>query len=87
MEGKILYKILMPLASKLAQDQAMGALPQIRASVDPDAKGSDYFGPDGKREMKGFPVIVPSSAASQKLEDAARLWEESERLTGVPFGG
>jgi NAD(P)-dependent dehydrogenase (short-subunit alcohol dehydrogenase family) len=82
-EGKLLYKILFPLFKRMSQDQAQGALPQIRASVDPNAKGGEYYGPDGKREMTGFPVLVPSNEASHNLEDAARLWEESEKLTGV----
>ena len=69
----------------MAQDQAMGALPQIRAAVDPDVKGGTYYGPDGKNERKGYPVQVPSSKASEDLQDAAKLWEESERLTGVHF--
>lgn len=83
MEGKILFKILAPLFKMMAQDPAMGALPQIRASVDPAVKGGEYYGPDGKREYKGYPVVVPSNEASHNQEDAARLWEESEKLTGV----
>jgi len=82
-EGKFLFKILTPLFKMMAQDQAMGALPQIRASVSRQVKGSEYFGPDGKKEYKGYPVLVPSNEASHNLEDAAKLWEESEKLTGV----
>jgi NAD(P)-dependent dehydrogenase (short-subunit alcohol dehydrogenase family) len=85
LEGKFLFKVLTPLFKRMAQDQAMGALPQIRASVDPQVKGGEYYGPDGKREWKGYPVIVPSNEASHNLEDASRLWEESEKLTGVEF--
>lgn len=85
MEGRLLFKILTPLFKRMAQDQSMGALPQLRASVDPDAKGSEYYGPGGKREWKGYPVVVQSNEASHNQQDAARLWEESERLTGVRF--
>jgi len=85
MEGRLLFKILNPLFKRMAQDAAMGALPQVRASVDPEAKGSEYYGPEGKREWKGFPVLVPSNEASHSLEDAATLWEDSEKLTGVKF--
>jgi hypothetical protein len=46
-------------------------------------KGSEYYGPDGKKEYKGYPVVVPSNEASHNQEDAAKLWEESEKLTGV----
>lgn len=69
----------------MMQNQAMGALPQIRASVDPDVNGGDYYGPDGFREMKGFLILVPSNKASKNLDDARRLWEESEKLTGIKF--
>jgi hypothetical protein len=57
----------------------------IRAAVDPDVKGGEYYGPDGFREMRGFPVLVQSNAASHSEADAKRLWEVSERLTGVSF--
>jgi len=83
LEGKFLFKVLTPLFKMLAQDQAMGALTQIRASVDPEVKGGEYYGPDGRGERKGYPVVVPSNEASHDLRDAARLWEESEKLTGV----
>jgi NAD(P)-dependent dehydrogenase (short-subunit alcohol dehydrogenase family) len=85
MQGKFLFKIMTPLFKRMAQDQAMGALPQIRASVDPEVKGSEYYGPDAKNEWKGYPVLVQSNAASHSLEDAVKLWEESEELTGVKF--
>ncbi len=83
LEGKILFKILYPFFKGFAQDQAMGALPQIRASVDPEVKGGEYYGPDGRNEMKGYPVLVPSNEASRNKEDAVRLWEESVKLTGT----
>lgn len=85
LEKKFLYKLLSPLFMWISQGQEMGALPQIRASVDPDVKGGEYYGPEGRNEMKGYPVRVESSTASHNLEDAARLWEKSERLTGVRF--
>lgn len=83
MEGKIIYKILYPFFKWISQDQSMGALPLIRASVDPEVKGGEYYGPDGRNEMKGYPILVLSNAASHNTADAARLWEESEKLTGV----
>jgi NAD(P)-dependent dehydrogenase (short-subunit alcohol dehydrogenase family) len=85
LEKKWFLRLLLPLFKGMAQDQAMGALPQIRASVDPDVQGGEYYGPDGKGERKGYPVVVPSNAASHDKEDAAKLWEESERLTGVIY--
>jgi hypothetical protein len=63
----------------------MGALPELRASVDPNAKGSDFYGPAGKRETKGYPVLVQSNAASHDKESARKLWDISEKLTGVVY--
>ncbi len=85
LEKKWFVRLLLPLFKGMAQDQAMGALPQIRAAIDPNVKGGAYYGPDGKNERKGFPVVVPSNEASHDHEDAAKLWEASERLTGVEY--
>jgi NAD(P)-dependent dehydrogenase (short-subunit alcohol dehydrogenase family) len=85
LEDKLIFKILMPLMSPFIQEQDMGALPQIRASVDEHVKGGEYYGPDGFNEMKGKPVLVQSNAASHNLEDAKKLWEVSEKITGVSF--
>lgn len=63
----------------------MGALPQIRASVDKNVNGGEYYGPCGFMEMKGFPVRVRSNAKSHNLEDARKLWDVSEELTGIKF--
>jgi NAD(P)-dependent dehydrogenase (short-subunit alcohol dehydrogenase family) len=79
------YKIMQPIFGRMGQSAAMGALPSIRAAVDPDVAGAEYFGPDGKMEAKGYPVLVPSSKASHNQSDAQKLWEISEELTGVQY--
>jgi len=84
-EGKFFFKVLDPLFKLMSQDQAQGALPQIRASVDPEVKGGDYYGPNGFGEMTGLPVLVPSNKASHNKEDAIKLWDVSEKLTGVKY--
>jgi len=85
LEDKLIFKILKPMMMPFMQSQDMGALPQIRASVDPHVKSGEYYGPDGFNEMKGFPVRVQSNAASHNADDARKLWEISEKLTGVSF--
>lgn len=85
LEDKMIFKILKPLMSPFIQEKEMGVLPEIRAAVDPNVKGGEYYGPGGFNEMKGFPVLVQSNAASHNLEDAKKLWEISEKLTGVKF--
>jgi NAD(P)-dependent dehydrogenase (short-subunit alcohol dehydrogenase family) len=77
--------LLRPLFLLMIQPASMGVLPEIRAAVDPKAKGGEYYGPNGRREVKGYPVIVQSNAASHDKESARKLWEISEKLTGVNF--
>lgn len=45
----------------------------------------EYYGPGRFHGMSGDPVVVRPSAASQSPEDAKRLWEASEELTGVRY--
>ena len=48
-------------------------------------QGGDYFGPKGFYEMRGYPVKVGTTPAAKNEIDARRLWEVSEKLTGVSF--
>ena len=68
-----------------AQSDAMGALPQLYAATMPDVVTGDYWGPDGMFERAGHPTRVGSTSAARNMADAARLWDVSERLTGVSF--
>lgn len=85
-EGKLWFRIFRPLIMLITQTQDQGALPQIKASVNVNIKGGDYYGPNGLFEMTGYPVLVKSNKASHSLEDARKLWEISEKLTGIKFG-
>lgn len=84
-DGKFLFKVFTPLFKLITQDQAQGALPQIRASVDPQVSGGEYYGPGGFNEMKGSPVLVQSNAASLKETDSKLLWKLSEEITRISF--
>ena len=66
-----------------AQNPGMGALPALRAAVDANASGGEYFGPSGL--MTGYPVINIPGKISKDENIAKNLWEVSERLTGVKF--
>ena len=68
-----------------AQSAEVGALPTLYAATMPDVPGGAYIGPDGKGEQRGYPTRVPPSAQARDEADARRLWEISERLTGVHF--
>lgn len=80
------YKLVMLAAPLFLQSAAMGALPTLRAAVDPAAQGGEYFGPDGPGERGGYPIMVESSDNAHNEADARRLWQVSEELTGVRFG-
>ena len=69
----------------LYQTAAMGALPTLYAATAPHVRGGDYYGPGGFQAMWGYPALEQPSQASTSEADACRLWEASERLTGVSF--
>lgn len=76
---------LMGLIALLSQSAARGALPTLRAAADPNARGGQYYGPHGFMGIRGLPVATEASAAARDGDAARRLWEASERLTGVGY--
>ncbi len=80
--GKVFYGCF---ARFLSQDAYHGALPMLRAALDPAVRGGDYFGPGGCLEFIGQPVKVSSNTRSHSAGDQQRLWQVSEHLTGVDF--
>ncbi len=82
-EDGLFMRLLNPVLKRVVQSPASGALPQLRASVDPQVQGGEYYGPNGLYGMSGHPVKVRSSKASRSIRDAKKLWQESEELTGV----
>lgn len=74
------------IARLFGRTPAMGALPTLRAATDPTVKGSEYYGPAGLFEIHGYPDRVKSSARSLERTRQERLWEVSEKLTGVRYG-
>lgn len=85
LEGKWLFEFLRPLLGIIVQPAVMGALPLIRASVDPLVKKGEYYGPSGFQEMSGYPVLVEPNKAAHDKVSAKKLWEISEKLTSVVF--
>ncbi|GLY50591.1 oxidoreductase [Lentzea sp. NBRC 102530] len=79
-----LVKIVHFAGRHLAQTELQGALPSLYAATQ-DLPGASYVGPDGRFELHGHPALVGRSAAASDPVLAGRLWETSERLTGVSF--
>ena len=72
------------LNKTVAQSDRMGTLPQLYAAT-MDIPGGSYVGPDGPGEMRGSPKIATPNGRARNEADAKRLWEVSEKLTGVTF--
>ncbi len=84
-DKKLFFRILGPLLKVLVPSAEKGSLPQIRASTDPNVKGGEYYGPGGFMEMSGYPVLVKSNNNAHIEENAKKLWEENEKLTGIRY--
>lgn len=69
----------------LAQGAQAGAQPILRAALDPEVRGGEYYGPGGWSEYTGAPVRVLPSQASHDAAGARQLWTLSEQLTDVRY--
>jgi NAD(P)-dependent dehydrogenase (short-subunit alcohol dehydrogenase family) len=76
---------LTAISGRVVQSAQMGALPVLRAATDPGARGGQYYGPGRFPGLTGYPVLARSSHRSRDVNVQDRLWEESEKLTGVRF--
>ena len=66
-----------------AQGKDAGAWPTVRAAVDPDARGGDYYGP--RYLTRGLPTLQEPTRTSLDPAVAESLWSRSEQLLGAPF--
>ena len=80
--GILLIPVFGPLISHKPDK---GALPTLRAALDSEAMGGEYFGPNHRREYKGPPVKVKARRKAHDVELAQRLWSVSEELTGCKY--
>jgi NAD(P)-dependent dehydrogenase (short-subunit alcohol dehydrogenase family) len=68
-----------------AQSADMGALPMLYAATVPGLPGGTYVGPGGRAEQRGHPKVVTAAGKAYDEQAWERLWEVSERLTGVHY--
>jgi NAD(P)-dependent dehydrogenase (short-subunit alcohol dehydrogenase family) len=73
------------LTSAFGMKPGRGALPTLRAALDPAAISGSYWGPSGLLELRGLPEPARVPRLASDLAIAQRLWEASEELTGVAF--
>jgi len=68
------------LAARVGMEPSEGARPQIRAALDPKAKGGEFYSP--RFGNNGAPVKHPILRTRNKA-NIRKLWELSERKTGI----
>jgi NAD(P)-dependent dehydrogenase (short-subunit alcohol dehydrogenase family) len=85
MFNKVIAFFVKPLIYLFTQSAKRGALPQLRAALDPYAKTNEYYGPDGFKEMYGNAIVVDALPHAHNEADAKTLWNLSEELTGITF--
>ena len=61
------------------------ALPILFAATSPDARGGGYYGPTGKRELRGPTGMAETPPRALDGAAAALLWQTSEKLAEVAF--
>jgi len=82
-DGEPLARFFHLLARRTGMTPAHGALPQLRAATDPSAKGGEFYGP--RFINNGPPRRLPIFRRAGMSRAIDRLWEVSERETGVPL--
>ncbi|MEY2468278.1 MAG: hypothetical protein QOF21_976 [Actinomycetota bacterium] len=82
-EGKGVTNFGMRPAQLFLQTAHSGAMPFVRAAVDPSAKSGEFYGP--MFMIWGRPRVETPSKRARNADDARALWEKSEELTGVAF--
>jgi NAD(P)-dependent dehydrogenase (short-subunit alcohol dehydrogenase family) len=79
--GGLSQRFFLSLARSVGMSPAEGALSQLRAATDPDARSGEFYGP--LFVGSGPPVRKPVLRRLGMRRAIARLWEVSERETGL----
>ena len=76
--------ILDAAVKAVSQPAEAGAWPTLMAAT-ADLPGATYCGPAGLGELSGLPQVVTSNRLSYDEGAQRRLWELSERTTGIAY--
>ncbi len=77
--GQMMRKGLKPFMHGIGP----GVMPALRAALDPEVRGGDFYGPDGWMEFKGGAVLVEPHKRGRDMDLANRVWMMSEKMTGM----
>lgn len=70
----------------IGQSAQRGAIPVLFAASAKEARSGEYYGPDGFQELWGdHPSAAKLAVQATNLTAARRLWEISEKLSGINF--
>jgi len=61
------------------------ARPTVLAATGENVHGGDYYGPGGFLEIAGKPAKAKINSVAKVPENGKRVWEISEKMTGVRF--
>lgn len=81
-ENTTIFKFLFNL---IAQPAHMGTLPLLFAATDSEIAGGEYIGPDGWKNMWGYPEPTKEGQKLFNSDVAKELWRVSESLSGVVY--
>ena len=82
---KPIPKWVMKLSLLVGQTGADGARPSIYAATALDVEPGGYYGPNGRRELRGGTTHAEVPAGALEPGVGELLWSESERMTGVTY--
>ncbi|MEV7729657.1 oxidoreductase [Streptomyces sp. NPDC087917] len=81
-----LARVFTPLAARLLMGSPQGAAwPSLYAATSREVASGQFIGPSGRDQTSGTPKPAKLPRGADDLRQAARLWAESERLTGATF--
>ncbi|MEU4324876.1 oxidoreductase [Nonomuraea dietziae] len=83
--GAVYQRLIRLLVRLTFQPAEGGARTSLHAATARDLPGGSYVAPDGLLELRGAPTIRQGHRAIHDTVTARRLWELSERLTGVRY--
>ncbi len=75
-QASIVYKLMNPIF----QSSRMGALSQLLAATDINAKSGEQYGP--RFNLRGYPKLCKVASPALDNNERQRLWEVSEKLIG-----
>ena len=79
-------RALTPIANRLLMGSPTGAAwPSLYAATSPNVRNGEFIGPSGRDQTAGTPRPARLPKGADDEGEGARLWSQSEGLTGVIF--